>query len=61
MDVRIPLCCPTCHGLIQRNFENVTVSKPPWILGNAELYPCPSCSGTGIVWTEIQNEESVGD
>lgn len=46
--------CPNCHG-------QKTVSKPPWIAGdqtswasdNVNLYPCPTCSGTGVVIRDL--------
>ncbi len=49
-----PFCCPTCHG-------QGTVSKPPWVAGDQNTwvsssvrsYPCPSCNGAGVLWTEI--------
>ncbi len=55
----MPFRCPTCHG-------HGTVSKPHWIVGDTqtwvslrtELYPCPSCNGTGVIWTEIQTDST---
>lgn len=53
----MPYQCPVCHG-------QKTVSKPPWIAGDQptwsastahDLYPCPTCSGTGIVWGETND------
>ena len=49
----IPFTCPTCHG-------HKTVSKPPWVAGDqmtwvsggTEIYPCPSCNGSGVIWNE---------
>ncbi len=51
--ISLPFSCPTCYG-------HGTVQKPPWIAGDqltwtgssVELYQCPSCSGTGIIWNE---------
>lgn len=46
-----PYLCPNCHG-------QKTVSKPPWIAGDQEvwsaanasdLYPCPTCDGKGYL------------
>jgi len=47
----IPHQCPVCLG-------QGTVSKPPGIAGDQQAwsgsfittYPCPACSGTGILW-----------
>jgi len=44
-------CCPTCGGY-------KTVSKPPWVAGDVDYwvssdvgtYPCPTCTGTGLIW-----------
>lgn len=45
--------CPVCNG-------HKTVSRPPWIAGDqdswpsngTQVYPCPACGGTGLVWKE---------
>lgn len=42
--------CPNCHG-------QKTVSKPPWIAGDqnvwvtgdTSLYECPTCNGKGYI------------
>ena len=49
----MPCACPVCYG-------QGTVSKPPWIAGDVQtwetgdtqLYPCPPCRGTGLVWKQ---------
>ena len=48
---KTPFTCPVCHGA-------GTVSKPPWVAGDqefwadasGELYDCPACGKTGVVW-----------
>ena len=54
----MPFTCPTCGGY-------KTVQKPPWVAGDqprwvsagTELYSCPSCNGSGILWNEINSKE----
>ena len=49
--VKTPHTCPVCSG-------QGKVSRPPWVPGDVaiwsssgtELYPCPACSGSGVVW-----------
>ena len=49
--LHIPYRCPVCNG-------HTTVLKPPhiagdqieWVTSGTNLYPCPACKSTGIVW-----------
>ncbi len=61
--MKLAFSCPTCHG-------HGIVSKPPWLAGDqmtwaassCSCYPCRSCNGSGIVWSEvdyIQQEKEV--
>ena len=56
--MKIPFSCPVCHG-------HGTVQKPTWVAGDQNtwisseinLYPCPSCNGTGIIWGEQEEQD----
>lgn len=51
---KIPHCCPVCNGAgkVQRP-PYVAGDQCSWISSGGELYPCPPCKGTGIIWEKL--------
>ena len=59
--MKIPHSCPVCSGnvLVPNGFYMQTLGT----LSTTDATPekCRSCKGTGIVWSEETEEESVDD